>query len=68
MTIKELQRRLDRLTPTRLVVLARLPDGTVREMSAPECVEAGADFIKVLRGNDLADVDLLLSMTPSVIN
>jgi len=37
-------------------------------MSASECVEAGADFIKVLRGNDLADVDLLLSMIPSVID
>lgn len=71
MTIKQLEGRVKRLRPSRLVVLARMPDGTEREMSAPEYVEAvkgGADMIRVLRGNDLCDVDLILGTIPSVIN
>lgn len=71
MTIKELERRIDRLRPSRLVVLARMPDGTEHEMSAPEYVEAvkdGADFIRVLRGNDLRDAHMILDTIPSVID
>ena len=71
MTLKELERRFDRLRPSRLVVLARMPDGTEQEMSAPEYVEAvkaGADMIRVLRGNDLRDAGLILSTIPSVID
>lgn len=71
MTIKEIERRFDRLRPARLVVLARMPDGSTQEMSAPDYVEAvkdGADFIRVLRGNDLKDAHLILSTFPSVID
>lgn len=68
MTIKQLEDRVNRLRPSRLVVLARLPDGTEAEMSAPECVKAGADFIRCVRGNDLQDAHLILSMFPSVID
>lgn len=71
MTIKQLEGRINRLCPSRLVVLARMPDGTEREMSALEYVEAvkdGADMVRVLRGNDLRDVDLILSTIPSVID
>lgn len=67
MTIKELSRKIDRIRPARLVVLARLPDGTEKEMSAPECVEAGAEFIRCVSGNDLHDVRLILGMFKSVI-
>ncbi len=70
MTIKQLEGRVNRLRPSRLVVLVRMLDGTEREMSAPEYVEAvkdGADFIRAVRGNDLRDVDLILGTIPSVI-
>lgn len=71
MTIKHLEARANRLRPSRIVLLARMPDGTEREMSAPEYVEAvkdGADMIRVLRGNDLRDAHLILSTVPSVID
>ena len=71
MTLKELEHRLDRLRPSRLVVLARMPDGTEREMSAPEYVEAvkdGTDFIRTVRGSDLRDAAMVLSTIPSVID
>ena len=71
MTIKQLEARAKRLRPSQIVLLARMPDGTEREMSAPEYVEAvknGADMIRVLRGNDLRDVDLILSTIFSVID
>jgi len=70
MTIKQLEGRVNRLRPSRLVVLVRMLDGTEREMSASEYVEAvkdGADFIRAVRGNDLRDVDLILGTIPSVI-
>lgn len=71
MTLKALERRFERLRPSRIMLLARMPDGTEQEMSAPEYVEAvkdGADMIRVLHGNDLRDVDLILSIIPSVID
>lgn len=68
MTVKELERRIDRLCHYRLVVLGRLPDGTEREMTAPELVESGAEMVRVLRGNSLADVRLVLGATPSAID
>ena len=67
MTIKELERKIDKILTHSLVVLARLPDGTEKEMSAPECVEAGADFIRCVSGNDLRDVDIILNAFKSAI-
>ena len=64
-------KKLEAMRPARLVVLARMPDGTEQEMTAPEYVEAardGADFLRVVRGNDLRDVDLVLSTIYSVID
>ena len=46
-TVKGLERRLERMRPSRIVLLARMPDGTEQEMSAPvyvEAVKAGADY------------------------
>lgn len=71
MTTKELERRLERLRSSRIVLLARMPDGTEQEMSAQEYVKAtkiGADFIRVLRGNDLRDAGLILGTIPSTID
>lgn len=68
MTVKELERRIERLRPDRLVVLARLPDGTEREISARELVEAGAEMVRVLRGNFLDDARLILGAIPSAID
>lgn len=64
MTVGELERRIDRLRPVQLVVLARLPDGTELEMTAPELVEAGAEMVRVLRGNSIDDVRLVLGLSP----
>ena len=70
MTIKTLERRLDRLRPSRIVLLARMPDGSERKMTAPEYVEAvkdGVEMIRVLRGDCLEDVDLILGTIYSAI-
>ncbi len=64
-------KKLEAMRPNRLVVLVRLQDGTEREMSAPEYVEAvkhGADFVRAVRGDDLRDVRLVLGVIPSVID
>lgn len=71
MSINSRLSRLESMRPSRLVVLASMPDGSEREMSAPEYIEAvkgGADMIRVLRGNDLRDVDLILGTIYSVID
>ena len=70
MSIASRLTKLESMRPSRIVLLARMPDGTEREVSAPEYVEAvrdGADFIRVLRGSDLKDVHLILSTFQSVI-
>ena len=70
MSITSRLSRLENMCTARLVVLARMPDGSTQEMSAPDYVEAvkdGADFIRVLRGSDLQDAHLILSTFPSVI-
>ncbi len=58
--ISNLMSRLERIRPAALVVLALLPDGTEREMPVAECVNLGAEFIKVVHGNSLSDLDILL--------
>lgn len=71
MSILYRMKRLESMQPKRLIVLARLPDGAEKEMTAPEFIKAaknGADFIKAIRGNDLRDARLILSVIPSVID
>ena len=60
MTLKELERKIERIRPQRLVVLARTHDGAEKEMGIDELIETKGEFIRVLRGNDLSDVDILL--------
>lgn len=71
MSIASRLTKLENMRPSRIVLLARMPDGTEREMSALEYVEVvkdGADMIRVLRGNDLRDVDMILGTFPSAID
>lgn len=71
MSIRSRLKRLETMRPARLVVLARMPDGEEREMSAPEFCEAvknGADFNRCVRGTDLRDAALVLGTFPSVID
>ena len=62
--------KLENMRPSRIVLLARMPDGSEREMTAPEYAEAvkdGAEMIRVLRGDCLEDVDLILGTIYSII-
>ena len=60
MTLKELEKKVDKIRPTRLIVLARTQGGAEEEMGVDELIETKSEFIRVLRGNDLSDVDALL--------
>lgn len=51
---------MDKIRPSRLVVLARTQEGVEKEMGIDELIETKSEFIRVLRGNDLSDVDALL--------
>lgn len=71
MSIASRLTKLENMRPSRIVLLARMPDGSEMEMSATEYVNAvgdGAEMVLVLRGNDLRDVDLILGTIHSVID
>lgn len=60
MTLKELERKIEQIRPQRLIVLVRTQNGSEKEMGLDELIETKGEFIRVLRGNDLSDVDALL--------
>lgn len=63
MSIASRLTKLENMRPSRIVLLARMPDGREKAMTATEYVNAvgdGAEMIRVLRGDDLRDVDLIL--------
>ena len=60
MSIKALGRKIEKMRPQRLVVLARTQEGVEKDMGIDELIETKSEFIRVLRGNDLSDVDALL--------
>ena len=60
MSIKALGRKIEKMRPQRLVVLAHTQDGVEKEMGIDELIETNGEFIRVLRGNDLSDIDALL--------
>lgn len=60
MSIKALERKIEKMRPQSLVVLARTQEGVEKEMGVDELIETKSEFIRVLRGNDLSDVDALL--------
>ena len=61
MSIKALGRKIEKMRPQRLVVLARTQEGVEKEMGVDELIETKSEFIRVLRGNDLSAVDALLN-------
>ena len=67
MNVKGLERRIKRIRPRSLVVIGMLPDGTEKKMSAPELVATGAELVRVIDGNDLNDLDLILDNFKSMI-
>ena len=67
MNIKELERRINKIRPKKLVVIGMLPDGTKRKMTAPELVETGSELVRVIGGNDLNDLDLILGTLKKAI-
>ena len=60
MTLKELERKIEQIRPQRLIVLARTQNGSEKGMGLDELIETKGEFIRVLRGNDLSDVDIIL--------
>ena len=60
MTLKELERKIERIRPQRLVVLAMSPDGQEREMGVDACIQTQSRFIRALGGNDVDDVRKIL--------
>lgn len=70
MSIISRLRKLEAMRPGSLVLSVYMPDGTIREMIAPEYYEAartGANMIRVLRGDSLNDLDLILKTIHFVI-
>jgi hypothetical protein len=67
MNIKGLERRINKIRPQKLIVIGMLPDGTQRKMTAPELVETGSELVRVIAGNDLNDLDLILSTLKKTI-
>ena len=43
-----------------LLVLAEMPDGHRKEMTVDEMLQRGCNFIRVVSGNSLSDLDKLL--------
>ena len=62
--MKSIQARLEALEALAvqkpLFVLCRLPSGELKELTAADCVDRKAEFIRVTRGNRLEDLDKLL--------
>lgn len=60
MTLKELEKRIDKIRGRPLVLLCRTPGGEERKMSVRECIETQSSFIHIDAGNSLDDLDRLL--------
>lgn len=60
MSIKRIEERIKKLLPEHLKMLCRLPDGTERVMDVQEMIDTGSEFIKVVRGSNMADLDKML--------
>lgn len=60
-------RRLEAQLPKPLVILCQTPGGVVCEMTADEFTSSNAEFIKVVRGSSLRDLDKVLESFGGVI-
>ncbi len=61
MTLKELEKRIKRLTPGPLLLLCMMPDGVEQPMTVQEMIDTGSTFVKVEKGNNLSDLDRLIA-------
>ena len=59
--VKRLENMEKSLISKPLIVLARLPSGQEVEVSTRECVALQGDFIRVISGGSLSDLDYLLN-------
>ncbi len=59
--MKRLQALEEKLKPKELIVIAIL-DGQKVEITARECIDKKAEFVKVKYGNNLEELDELLSI------
>lgn len=60
MTLEQLEKRIAKLRSRPLVLLCRMPDGQEKRMTVTECISTGSSFLRVVDGDDLADLDRLL--------
>lgn len=60
MTLEQLEKRIAKLRSRPLVLLCRMPDGQEMRMSVTACISTGSSFLRVVAGDDLADLDRLL--------
>ena len=68
MGLAERIRRLEARLPKPLVVIARMPDGSIGNTTAAEFVNtADADFIKVASGSNLRELDMILDSFGGII-
>ena len=59
--MKRLQALEDKLKPKELIVIA-IVDGQEIAITARECIDRKADFVRVKDGNNLEELDELLSI------
>ena len=59
--LKRLEAVEERCRKDHMIILAKdQTTGEVAEMTVAECLERGAEFVKVISAGDLAELDLLL--------
>lgn len=58
--IKALERKISMLQPRSLILLCSTPDGHEKKMTLQECIQTGSEFIRVVTGNNLDELDALL--------
>ena len=59
---KRLQALEEKCSPRKLIVIAINADGEQQEMTARECIDNHFDFVRCVGGNNLEELDELLSI------
>lgn len=59
MKLDRIEERIRKIAPRSLRLLCQMPDGAEAEMSVQECIDSNSEFLKVLGGNDLHELDRL---------
>lgn len=58
--MKDLEAAEKQLADNHMIVLAKTKSGEAREMTVDECIESGAEFVKVIRGNNQGEFDRIM--------